>query len=296
MRKTLDCQTVGRMVVLAIVVTASGCMTAWKRVDVPASADLSTSTNTAVIRGSRSGMNGLDCYISGPSSSRELIVDAGEVSIRVTCYSWSGQVGESMHKRIAKLSFRAREGHTYELVGYSTCMGCGKRSRFGFEYVDLIDSSDGKRSVLSAPFGYDVKDTRAVVYFRRQRPSAELPCVYLDKASPPGEIAYIHGDFVYYYAEGRSFKSTRIDDGHLELPPTPQTISVQCTAPTGRKWNDSAGGEITATFRAEFKLTAEPGHMYGIYMPDDGQQCVQVRDVFERKVTVECIEADKLRN
>lgn len=294
MFRSLYHQTIRVVVALTCAVATSSCMTAWKRVDVTPSIDLSSSSSSAVIRGSQSGMNGLDCYIHAPSRTRELIVDAGKVSIGVLCYSWGGEIGGSMDTRIAEFVFQAKPDHAYELVGYATCTGCGNRSRFGFEHVELVDKSDDKRPVLRAPFDYVVRDTHAVVSFRRLKPKDELPCVYLDKESPPGEIRYIPGFPVFFYTKEGRFESTRIDDGHLELPTTPQTISVQCTEPTGKKWNISAGNDVTATFRAQVQLSAQSGHMYRIYMPDDGQQCVQVQDVFEQDIVVECSKAETL--
>ena len=281
-------------VVLTCLATVPGCVTAWKRLDVPPSVDLSTSDSTAVISGSRSGINGLDCYISNPSRTRQLIVDAGDVSIRVECYSWGGEVGESMHTGKAEFAFQAEPDHAYELVGYSTCMGCGKRSRFGFEYVELVDQSDGKRFVLAAPFGYRVSDKHAIVSFRRPDPEDNLPCVYVGKESPPSEVIYIPKPPAIYYIKNERFESTRIDNGYLELHVMDQTISVQCTAPTGRYARHSAGGPITATFRGQLQLTAQPGRMYAVYMPDDGNRCLQVQDVFNKQVVVECSEAEVL--
>jgi len=133
--------------VTTIAVSASACMTAWKRLDVPPGVDLSTSDKSAVIRGSRSGMNGLDCYISQPSRTRELIMDSGTLVIRAECYSWGGQLGESIDIRSAELTFDAQQGHEYKLVGFSTCMGCGKRSKLGHEHVDLIDKTDESRLI-----------------------------------------------------------------------------------------------------------------------------------------------------
>ena len=141
------------LLIAAISVSVAGCMTAWKRVDVPASANLSTSDKTAVVRGSRSGMNGLDCYISEPFRTRELIIDAGSQTILASCYSWGGQVGESLDIRGAELTFEAQQNHEYELVGYSTCMGCGKRSKLGYEHVDLVDKTDGGRLIVREKLG-----------------------------------------------------------------------------------------------------------------------------------------------
>lgn len=141
------------LLIAAITISIAGCMTAWKRIDVPASTDLSTSENTAVIRGSRSGMNGLDCYISEPSRARELIVNAGSQTIVAACYSWGGQVGESIDFRGAMLTFEAQQNHQYVLVGHSTCMGCGKRSKLGYEHVDLVDKTDGDRLIVREKLG-----------------------------------------------------------------------------------------------------------------------------------------------
>ena len=141
------------LLVSTIVFSVAGCVTAWKRLDVPASVDLSTSAKTAVIRGSQSGMNGLDCYIGQPSRTRELIIDAGSHTILASCYSWAGEVGERLDKSGAFLTFEAQQNHEYVLVGYSTCMGCGKRSKLGYEHVDLVDKTDRNRLIVREKLG-----------------------------------------------------------------------------------------------------------------------------------------------
>jgi hypothetical protein len=141
------------LLVSTIAISAAGCMTAWKRLDVPASVDLSTSDKTAVILGSRSGMNGLDCYIGRPSLTRELIVDAGNQTIEAYCYNWAGEAGARLDQSGALLTFEAQQNHEYVLVGYSTCMGCGKRSKLGYEHVDLVDKTDGNRLIVREKLG-----------------------------------------------------------------------------------------------------------------------------------------------
>lgn len=143
-----DIITIAVIVILGA--TLSSCTTALRSLKMPEFVDVSRDEQTATIQGSKSGFNGYDCYILEPSLTKELRVDAGNVSIRARCHTFGN---EGPDFKYAGFDFNATPDHNYQLVGYSTCMGCGKRSRLGFPYIALIDLSDEKKVVLQARFG-----------------------------------------------------------------------------------------------------------------------------------------------
>lgn len=148
MSRTRLGDTANFLVITAVAVSLAGCMTVWRRLDVPPRVDLSTTAQTAVVRGSQSGLNGLDCFVSEPARARALTVDAGDQTLVASCYSWGGEAGTSLRMSGASLTFEALPGHDYAIVGYSTCLGCGKRTELGYEHVDLVDVTDEDRVIV----------------------------------------------------------------------------------------------------------------------------------------------------
>jgi hypothetical protein len=136
-------------IIITSVIALSGCATALRSVNMPSFLNVSTSDQTAIIEGSKSGFNGYDCYVLEPSLTREIEVNAGNVTLLVRCHTF-GNDGPSF--KYAEFEFVAVANHRYRIVGYSMCMGCGKRSRLGYPYVAILDLAGDSQPVIVSKF------------------------------------------------------------------------------------------------------------------------------------------------
>jgi hypothetical protein len=255
---------------LIFVLTVSGCMTAWKRIDVPPSFDQSTVGRPAAIRGSRSGANGLDCYVNEPAETRELVTDPGSLSILVACYNFGGQLGEATDYDYAKVDFDAESGHVYEIVGYSLCAGCGTRSKLGFRYIEVLDVTNQEYVVIRRPiYGskVDAIQSASMAVIILKAPRNDFHC----ELNPELDSRY----------------------GIGMLTPGVASYMVRCI-----RYNDPfgtrSGTKVEDAYEASMSFVALAGHVYKVDIDEKNPTCVQIFDVSREPRVIACVPAQQL--
>jgi hypothetical protein len=254
-------------IILISLGVASGCATALRSVNMPKYLDISTGEQTAIIEGSKSGFNGYDCYVFEPSLTREIEVNSGKVAIRARCHTFGN---EGPDFKYAGFEFIAAPDHRYRLIGYSLCSGCGKRSKFDFLYVEILDVTNHLQVVVRRPLFGDRNNaikstTMAVVILRAPR-----------------------NDF---HCELMSEPRTR--NGVHMLTPGPATYMVRCLRyndPFGTRY----GNKVNDAYEARMSFDALAGHVYKIDIDEKNPSCIQFLDISRAPRAIDCVPAEKL--
>lgn len=232
----------------------SGCVAGVldPRFGVAAHRDLSTGNDTAVINGSKKGtVEVLICDVLVPVRTKQLVIDAGEISLLAVCgiYGYQGL-------SFAGFEFNAEAGHTYELRGFKvSAVGRG----LGFAHVDLVDISDGKRLVLRRPLDFN-------------RSSIGTNQNAFAVRSAHGQIACSLE--VPEHIRQRSHHEDY--DGVIVLNPGQVTIVARCIKFIS-PWIER---RVKYAYESELIFEASAGHVYSFRLQGNGNnRCVQVTDV-----------------
>lgn len=248
----------------------SACVSnAITRHDVPTSANLSNGPETSIISGSNGGsLNGLACHPTQPAHAEQITVDSGWVELLVGCYRRGGVIGEQVARSVSFTAFDAKPGHRYRLVGTSTCAGCGPRTQLSFEFVAVIDESDGDKVILRTPLAarfdmtVDIWKTSIVML---GSPSNDFHC----GIDPQGETEYSKLD--RWKARGHG-----IWGGFLK--PSTALFTVRCV-----RFNDPlgtrSGQRVIDAYAADLKFEAEVSHIYVFDIDEHDPSCISVNEV-----------------
>jgi len=134
--------------------------------------EMSTSDVSASIAGSRSGMNGPQCYpaIRGVRY-RVLVVDPGPVTLGVSCRQYDFDGAEP--RPAVKSAFDADEAHDYALLGYdNSCTGSGRSSALDYDHLALVDRTTGNRVISRCRLRSDIEYRNNLIY---GTPYSDLP-------------------------------------------------------------------------------------------------------------------------
>jgi hypothetical protein len=242
-----------RLTLIATLMVFSGCTGSGRPFtpNVVAHSDLSTGNDTAVINGSRKGIvEVLTCAVREPVSTKQLVIDAGEISLLAGCYIY-----QSSH--FAGFEFNAEAGHTYELRGFKKSdVGRG----LGFAHVDLVDISDGKRLVLRRPLDSNrsLIGTNQNAFAVRSNQGILTCSLQVPEHIRQGSH---HEDY----------------DGVILLNPGQVTIVARCLGFTSSfGW---AKSEVEHAYEAEIVFETQAGHVYKFELQGKDDKCVQITDV-----------------
>ena len=266
---------------LVFAVAVSGCVTAITDTlrDVKPQHDISTGSETAIIRGSEKGvMDPQTCHIYEPDSTMMLVTDAGKVSLLAKCFGY-GTYGRS-GAYYAGVEFTAEAGHTY-LLGH----------QFGTSYrtIDLFDVSDSKRLVLRRPLMssemYAAESTSKAVVIMG---TGQIGCKFLPAAEP------LAGDqFADLLRRHRhpvpSFYENEYTN--LLLAPGQVTFTARCL-----KFGKRFGGKtrVKLAYKADISFEVESGHLYEIDINIKRPECAQVTDISRDELPITCEPATQI--
>lgn len=255
---------------LIYVFTVSGCIAAWKKIDVPPSFDQSTTDNPAVIRGSRSSANRLDCHIRDPSHTRELVTDSGPLSLQVACYNLREQAGEVTDYAFAQAEFEAEPDHAYEIVGYSLCPRCRIRSKFDIQYIEILEVTNQEHVVIRRPL-YDSEVTA--------RESASMAVIVVQAP---------RNDF-----QCKLLSSTPTKPGVVMLTPGVATFTVRCLR-YNNPFGTRSGYKVEDAYETSLTFDALAGHVYKIDIDEKNPSCIRVFDISRAPRVIGCVPAEQL--
>ena len=258
-----------RKSLIILMVPLSGCVAPIldTRSDIPNHADLSLGSATAVIKGFKDGiLEPETCHIYDPALTMKLVMDAGKVSVLVSCFRYGSGTGKygRTNSSYALFEFVAKADHTYRL----------ERNRTGVSSLDLIDVSDRKRLILrrtmSGPtLAFEGSSKADVVMMG----GTSIPCQF----NLSSELTFGKGHFI----------------GHsLKFDPGPVAITVRCIKITS-PWIEH---RVKYAYGTELIFEASAGHIYTIKLQGNGDnRCVQVTDVTTRELrTLMCEPAEVL--
>ena len=260
---------ISRAIFVGIFLILGGCLGAIVHESrIPDQRDISTSDATVTIFGSGSGVNGLRCYpeIEG-QRYRKIIMDAGDASLTVTCRQYN-EYGPAVRGDVT-FEFVADAGHEYKLIGYvHGCFGCGKSSRLGFDYVDLIDITDKKQVVFRSPFG-------GSGYF--DEVTGEIKAIVV-AANGSGS------DHCGFFEVTETITATGYDISRRssrQLTPGPVLFAARCR-------NVNFRGTTKAIHDAQLAFEAVAGHLYAVELDPRTRKCIRVTDVTRNEQLVTC--------
>jgi hypothetical protein len=276
---------IGRICGLAVLLASNGalygCFASVPVRDVAASADVSIGSVTATISGSYGGMlNVLRCHPTRPAKVEEITVDAGWNELLVACYRRGGVVGESMEYRVSYIAFEAEPGHSYRLVGNANCPGCGPRSQLEFEFVEVIDETDGDRIILRTPLAtrFDsTVDTWKTAIVMLMAPKNDFLC----RGDPQGQTGYSK---VYSRERG-------IFGGFLE--PGTASFTVRCIR-LNDPFGTRSGTKVEDAYTADITFEAAVSQIFVFDIDEQDPSCISVNEVSRGYEQLACERATRL--
>ncbi len=264
-------------------VAVSGCVTAITDTlrDVKPQHDISTGSETAIIRGSEKGvMEPQTCHIYQPVSTMELLTDAGKVSLLAKCFGY-GTYGRS-GAVYAGVEFTAEAGHAYLL---------GHQFETSYRTIDLIDVSDSNRLVIRRPLMFietyaAESSSKAVVISGIG--SDTIRCTFLRAAEP-----LVGDQFADLLRRHRhpvpSFYENEYTN--LLLAPGQVTFTARCL-----KFGKRFGGKtrVKLAYKADISFEVESGHLYKIDINIKRPECAQVTDISRDELPITCVPATQI--
>ena len=227
-----------------------GFATMMKAHDVAPRYDASTGSSTALIAGTKSRPFQPTCIIvQGNGSYRELVVDAGSVSLQVNCHRIAGVFGEQTESLgRANIVFEAGEGRTYHIVA---------RDDLGFPHVDVIDVQESdevvQRSLLDSRS--PAVGSRAIATLVSRTGSGVISC-----------------EFTKPWDERRVTSIVRRPESFVSQPYSHQ-IMAECSTYA------YVTGDIKERYVAPVDFVPVAGRLYTIHMDERDREFLFVTDV-----------------
>ena len=246
-------------VLLLSCATLAGCgfATIMKAHDVAPRYDASTGTSTARFAGAKSRPLQPTCVILQDNGSyRELVVDAGSVSLQVNCHRITGIFGEQTELLgRANIVFDADEDHTYRIVA---------RDDLGFPHVDVIDVQEGdevvQRSLLD-PRNSTVRSTAIATLVSRSG-SGVITC-----------------KFTKPWDDRRVTSIVRRPESFVSQPYSHQ-ITAECSTYA------YLTGDVKERYEAPVDFVPVAGRLYTVHMDESDREFLYVTDVSSDAQTI----------
>ena len=248
-----------RVSVFVFGLTLSACQQPIVRPEVPPIADVSSGENIVTIAGSTSGPGGWYCYLENPATADTIVVEAGPIHIDVICDELDPKSGKRGRGHFAKIDFDAWAGRKYKLIGYSDCSDCSARSAYGFDYVELLDQTDGNSLV----------SRKSIQWLR---PDRDTPF--------DTEIAFESRGSLGPHCAASSWQA-----GWMSIKAQPLQLEVVCGMRAG------AITDKYLSFDAIVSFDAKSGHLYWIHMLTESQHKICVSDISEKDLQIMCVAA-----
>ena len=231
--------------------------------DISDEANLSTNGHTAEIVGTTRGLIEPDtCHLDKPARTKRLVVDAGSISIIISCFYY-GDLGPSS-PRFAAVAFDAEEGHRYSLR---------KANTDAINGVDVVDLSDKGRLIA-----------RTLLLGNRIDASASIGKAFVFVSGELGKG--LPGDVSCQLRNSDATREKNFEPvnanwrqnlGKYLVEPGRVVVEVSCS-----EWSSSFGpmkSKEKKRYRSLVEIDAESNHLYAISLELTGDACVVVNDV-----------------